>query len=80
MQISFRYYDRIREETSIDKEGQVIIQSPTIPVKPSVRKYEREDGTNYIAYFSSKGKWTARLHMEPEDLALLIRKLQEAED
>ena len=79
MQISFRYYDRIREETALDKEGQVIIQTPTIPVKPSVRKYEREGEIHYIAYFSSKGKWTVRLHMEPEDLAKLIRKLHEAE-
>ena len=75
--LSLRYYEVIKEETSIEKEGSVIIESGPIPVKMNVRKYERGGETNYIAYFSSKGKWTARLHFEPEELELIIRKLRE---
>ena len=80
MEISLRYYEAIKQETSIEKEGQVLIDSGAIPVKFNIRKYTPRDSKQqrYYGYFKSDGKWTVRLHLEREEVLMLIRKLEES--
>jgi len=79
MELSLRYYEPIKGETSIEKEGQVIIDSGAMPVNFKLKRYtpRGESQQRYYGYFNSNNKWTVRLHLEKEEVELLIRKLQD---